>query len=122
MHRRHCLALVLLVALAAPASAQRLLLGSWRQTEPAPDQTTTVLAILSEDNDGRIEGVLHYDPPQDGFAGAPFTAMIENGGFTIHLINGTRYQDMHWCRDALCGTLYTPDETATRVTFERPTN
>lgn len=122
MRRRHCLVLVLLAAIAAPASGQRLLLGSWRQTNPAPGQSATMLAIISEDNEGRLEGVVRYDPPQDGFAGAPFTSTIEGGGFTIRLINGTRYQDLHWCRETLCGTFYAPDNTATPVTFERPAN
>jgi hypothetical protein len=27
---------------------------------------------------------------------------------------------MHWCSDELCGTYYTPDDTATPVDFARP--
>jgi len=65
-------------------------------------------------------GLLPAEPPRDGFAGAPFTTHIENGAFPIRLVNGTRYDAMHWCRDELCGVFYTPDGTASPVLFFRP--
>jgi hypothetical protein len=105
--------------LAAPtARGQRLLIGAW---EGRLDQSTATLTIITAADDGSLHGTLRYDPPQsDGFAGSPFTTKIEHGAFAIRLLNGTRYQDMHWCRDALCGTFYTPDDTATPVLFSRP--
>lgn len=111
------LALALLLALAAPAWGQKLLFGSWQGTV---DQSAVTLTIITADDDGWIHGTLRYDPPQpDGFAGAPFTVRIEHGAFALRFINGTRYADMHWCRDDLCGTYYTPDDTATAVDFTR---
>jgi hypothetical protein len=116
MGRRFAVAL-LSAALAAPAWGQKLLYGSWQGTV---DQSTATLAIITVDNDGWVHGTLRYDPPQaDGFAGSPFTTRIEEGAFAIRLVNGTRYADMHWCRDDLCGTYYTPDDTATPVDFTR---
>lgn len=111
------LTLALFVALAAPAWGQKLLYGSWQGTV---DQSTATLTIITVGDDGSIHGTLHYDPPQtDGFAGSPFTTRIEDGAFAIPLINGTRYAGMHWCRDDLCGTYYTPDGTAFPVDFTR---
>jgi hypothetical protein len=113
------LILILLLGLAQPAAAQRLLLGSWQATL---GQSTATLTIITADDDGQLHGTLRYEPPQDdGFAGAPFTTQIENGAFSIRLFNGTRYADLHWCRDALCGVFYAPDDTATPVEFARPT-
>jgi hypothetical protein len=110
-------AAALLIALAAPAWGQKLLYGSWQGTV---DQSTATLTIITVDGDGWIRGTLRYEPPQaDGFAGAPFTTRIENGAFAIRLVNGTRCADMHWCRDDLCGTYYTPDDTASPVDFAR---
>jgi hypothetical protein len=104
--------------LASPTAwGQRLLIGAWQWRL---DQSTATLTIITADNDGALHGTMYYDPPLEGFAGSPFTIKIENGAFTIRLVNGTRYQDMHWCRDALCGTFYMPDDTATPVLFERP--
>jgi hypothetical protein len=112
------LALALLVAGGAAAFAQRLLIGSW-QTTLGPSAVT--LTIITADGDGWVHGVVRYDPPQtDGFAGSPFTTRIENGAFSIRLFNGTRYADMHWCSDELCGTFYAPDDTATPIDFTRP--
>ena len=120
MNRSRWLPLVLLVALTVPASSQRLLIGSW-QTRLY--ESTVTLMIITVDNDGSIHGTLRYDPPQqDGFAGSPFTAQIDNGAFAIRLFNGTRYEDMHWCRDELCGIYHSPDDTATQVDFARPSN
>lgn len=111
------LALAVLLALAAPAWGQKLLYGNWQGTV---DQSTATLTIITVDDDGRIHGTLRYDPPQsDGFAGSPFTTRIENGAFAIRFINGTRYTDLHWCRDDLCGTYYTPDDTAAPIDFAR---
>jgi hypothetical protein len=117
MSRARWLALAVLAALVVPAAGQRLLIGSWRATL---DRSVATLIVITADGDGALHGVVRYEPPQDGFGGSPFTARIENGAFTIRLVNGTRYQDMHWCRDALCGTFYAPDDTATPVLFERP--
>jgi hypothetical protein len=79
------------------------------------------LTIITADGDGWVHGIVHYDPPQaDGFAGSPFTTRIENGVFSIRLVNTTRYADMHWCSDELCGTFYAPDDTATPIDFTRP--
>jgi hypothetical protein len=112
------LALALLLAVAAPAWGQRLLIGTW---QGRLDQSTATLIIITADGDGWLHGTLRYDPPQsDGFAGAPFTTHIENGAFSIRLFNGTRFDDMHWCRDELCGTFHAPDDTATPVEFARP--
>lgn len=111
------LAFALFIALAVPAWGQKLLYGSW---QGKIDQSTATLTIITVDGDGWIHGMLRYEPAQpDGFAGAPFTTKIENGAFAIRLINGTRYTDMHWCRDDLCGTYYTPDDTAAPVDFAR---
>jgi hypothetical protein len=118
-YRARWLALAALVAIAAPAAAQRLLLGSWQATL---GRTIATLTIITADSDGWVHGMLRYDPPQDGFAGSPFTTHIDNGAFTIRLVNGTRYADMHWCRDALCGVFHAPDDTATSVAFSRPPN
>jgi len=118
--RSRWLPFVLLVGLAAPALGQRLLIGSW-QTRLG--ESTATLIIITVDNDGSIHGTLRYDPPQqDGFAGSPFTTQIENGAFAIRLFNGTHYDDMHWCRDTLCGTYHAPDDTTTPVAFSRPAN
>ena len=62
-----------------------------------------------------------YNPARfAGFAGSPFTTHIDNGAFSFRLFNGTRYDDMHWCRDELCGVFRAPDDTATPVDFVRP--
>jgi hypothetical protein len=112
------LSLALLLGLAEPAAAQRLLLGSWQATL---GQSTATLTIITADGDGWVHGTLRYEPPlDDGFACSPFTTQIENGAFAIRLFNGTRYTDVHWCRDALCGVFYAPDDTATPVEFARP--
>ena len=112
------LAAALVVAAAATAWGQRLLIGSW---QARIDQSTATLVIVTVDADGSIHGLVHYEPPQaDGFSGAPFSTRIENGGFSFRLINGTRFVDLHWCRDELCGTFYAPDDTATPVVFARP--
>lgn len=111
-------ALVLVAGLAPPAGAQRLLIGTW---QGRLDQSTATLTIITADSDGWVHGTLYYDPPQpDGFAGSPFTTRIENGAFAIRLDNGTHYDDLHWCRDALCGTFHAQDDTATPVDFARP--
>ena len=120
MARRLALALFvgLITQACGPAWGQKLLYGNW---QGAVDQSTATLTIITVDGDGWIHGTLRYDPPQaDGFAGSPFTTRIEKGAFAIRLVNGTRYADMHWCRDDLCGTYYTPDDTATPVDFARP--
>jgi hypothetical protein len=110
----------MLMALAPPASAQRLLLGSWQTTL---DQSTVTLIIITEDGDGVLHGTLRYEPPQeDGFGGSPFTTQIERGTFSIRLFNGTHYDGMHWCRDQLCGVFHAPDDTTTPVSFARPPN
>jgi hypothetical protein len=110
-------AVALLIALAPPAWGQRLLYGSW---QGSIDQSTATLTIITVDDEGSVHGMLRYDPPQaDGFAGSPFTTKIENGAFAIRFVNGTRLVDMHWCREDLCGTFYTPDNTATQVDFSR---
>jgi hypothetical protein len=117
--RPRWIAAVMLLAIAVPAaSAQRLLIGTW---QTRLDQSTTTLTIITADGDGWVHGTLRYDPPQqDGFAGSPFTTHIENGAFAIRLVNGTSYDDMHWCRDTLCGVFHAPDATATPVAFARP--
>ena len=112
-------AVALLVALAPPAWSQKLLYGSW---QGGVDQSTATLTIITVGDDGSVHGTLRYDPPQaDGFAGAPFTTKIENGAFAIRFVNGTRFADMHWCREDLCGTYYAPDDTAAPVDFARST-
>jgi hypothetical protein len=112
------LALTLSIVCAVTAFGQRLLLGAW-QTTLGP--STVTLTIITADATGAVHGTVRYDPPQaDSFAGSPFTTQIENGAFSIQLLNGTRYADMHWCRDELCGSFYTPDNTATPVDFARP--
>jgi hypothetical protein len=112
-------AVALLVALAAPAWGQKLLYGSW---QGSVDQSTATLTIITVGDDGLVHGTLRYDPPQsDGFAGSPFTTKIEDGAFAIRFVNGTRLVDMHWCREDLCGTFYTLDNTATPVDFTRAT-
>jgi hypothetical protein len=99
--------------------AQRLLLGTW---QAKLGQSTATLVIITAD-EGWVHGVLRYEPPQqDGFAGSPFTAHIENGAFAVGLVNGTRYADLHWCRDALCGTFHGQDDTAIPIAFARPSN
>lgn len=114
------LALALSIACAPAALGQRLLIGTW---QAKLGLSTATLTIITADGDGRVHGIVHYDPPQaDGFAGSPFTTHIENGAFSIRLLNGTRYADMHWCSDELCGTFYAPDDTATPVDFTRPPN
>jgi len=110
-------ALALLIAVTAPAWGQRLLIGGW---QGMLGQSTATLTIITADGDGWVHGMLRYEPPQDGFGGSPFTTHIENGAFAIRLVNGTRYEDMHWCRDELCGIFYTQDDTATPVSFARP--
>ena len=112
------LALALCLSIGIPALAQRLLIGGW-QTKL--DRSAVTLTIITADGEGWIHGVIRYEPPRaDGFAGSPFTTRIENGAFTIRLFDGTRYADMHWCRDELCGTFFMPDDTATQVAFARP--
>jgi hypothetical protein len=112
-------AVALLVAMVLPAWGQKLLYGSW---QGSVDHSTATLTIITVGDDGAVHGTLRYDPPQsDGFAGSPFTTKIENGAFAIRLLNGTRFADMHWCREDLCGTYYTPDDTATSVDFARST-
>jgi hypothetical protein len=112
------LAFALLITSAATVLGQRLLIGTW-QARLGPSAVT--LTIITADGEGWVHGIVHYDPPQaDGFAGSPFTTHIENGAFSIRLFNGTRYADIHWCSDELCGTFYTPDDTATPVDFARP--
>lgn len=117
--RAFALAAALVVAAAATTAwGQRLLLGSW---QTRIDRSTATLVIVTVDDDGWVHGLVRYEPPQaDGFAGAPFSTRIENGGFSFRLLNGTRYADLHWCRDELCGTFYAPDDTATPVDFARP--
>jgi hypothetical protein len=111
------LAVALLVALAMPAWGQLLLYGRW---QAKLNRSTATLTIITVDGSGWIHGTVHYDPPlPDGFAGSPFTTRIENGAFAFRLVNGTRYADLHWCRDELCGTYYAPDDTATPVDFAR---
>ena len=116
--RTHGLALTLLLAAVTPGGAQRLLIGVW---QGRLDQSTVTLTIITADDGGWVHGTLYYDPPQpDGFAGSPFTTQIANGAFSIRLVNGTRYDDIHWCRDALCGVFHAPDDTATPAAFARP--
>jgi hypothetical protein len=104
----------------APAWAQRLLPGTW---QAKLDQSTATLVIITADAEGWVHGILRYEPPQqDGFAGSPFTTHIENGAFSVRLVNGTRYDDLHWCRDALCGMFHAQDDTATPIAFARPPN
>ena len=92
-----------------PANAQRLLIGSWRATL---DQSAVTLVIITAEGDGWLQGILRYDTPRaDGFAGAPFTTQIQNGGFSFGLDNNTSFRDIHWCGDALCGTYFAPDDT-----------
>jgi hypothetical protein len=111
------LAAAVLVATAASAWGQWLLLGRW---EARLDNSTVTLTIITADGEGWVHGTLRYDPPQsDGFAGAPFTTRIEDGGFSNRLFNGTRYDDMHWCRDTLCGVFHAPDDTTTPIDFAR---
>jgi hypothetical protein len=115
-HAATCLLGLALLLAAPPAQSQHLLYGRW--LTPL-NGTTATLVIITADSDGQIHGTLSYDPPQNGFAGAPFTTQIENGAFTIRLANGTRYEDLHWCSDTLCGKYYAPDDTATPVWFAR---
>jgi len=117
---RFGLILALSASLAAPSVAQRLLLGSW---QAKLDQSTATLVIITADGEGWVHGVLRYEPPQqDGFAGSPFTTHIENGAFSVRLVNGTRYDDLHWCRDELCGVFHAQDDTTTPISFARPPN
>jgi hypothetical protein len=109
--------LAILVTVAAPTAGQRLLYGSW---QAKVGDSTATLIIITADADGWVHGTLSYDPPRDGFAGAPFTTRIENGAFAIRFDNGTRYEDLHWCSATLCGKFYAPDDTVTGVVFTRP--
>jgi hypothetical protein len=105
---------------AVPTWGQRLLLGTW---QAKLDQSTATLVIITADGEGWVHGVLRYEPAQqDGFAGSPFTTHIENGAFSIRLVNGTRYEDLHWCRDALCGMFHAQDDTTTPIAFTRSPN
>jgi hypothetical protein len=118
--RRLIGALVLLLAITVPASAQRLMLGTWQGTL---GPSTVTLTIITTDGQGWVHGTLRYDPPQaDGFAGSPFITQIQNGGFSFRLDNDTSFRDIHWCRDALCGTHFAQDDTKTPVIFARPRN
>ncbi len=118
MRRSRWLTVALLLVVTGPAWGQKLLFGSWQMVLSG---STATLTIITVDNDGWIHGTLRYDPPQqDGFAGSPFTTRIENGAFSISFLNSTRYADMHWCREKLCGTFYLPDNTAMPVDFARP--
>ena len=117
LRRPFWLALLLLGAILATAAAQRLLIGAW---QGRLGSSSVTLTIITAGGDGSLHGTLYYDPPLDGFAGAPFTTTIENGAFSIHLVNGTRYDDLHWCRDALCGVFHALDDTATPIDFARP--
>ncbi|HWB47928.1 MAG TPA: hypothetical protein VG651_02365 [Stellaceae bacterium] len=110
---------VLLLACATAGWGQRLLLGTW---QAKLDRSLATLTIITADGEGWVHGILHYEPPQDGFAGSPFTAHIDNGAFSIRLDNGTRYDDLHWCRDVLCGVFHTQDDTTTPIAFARPPN
>ena len=110
--------LALLLLLAAPAGAQRLLIGTWQGTL---HRSTATLVIITADSEGWVHGILRYEPPQDdGFAGSPFSTHIENGAFSVRLVNGTRYDDLHWCRDRLCGVYHAQDDTTTPIAFSRP--
>jgi hypothetical protein len=113
------LALALIAVLASPSWGQRLLLGAWQATV---GESTASLIIITADGDGWVHGTLRYEPPQNGFAGSPFTAHIDNGAFSIRLVNDTRFDDLHWCRDALCGVFHAQDDTATPVAFARPSD
>lgn len=107
-----------IVVMAAPVAAQqRLLYGRWQGRLA---DSAVALTIITVDGEGWVHGTLYYEPPLDGFAGAPFTTRIETGSFTIRLANGTRYEGLHWCRATLCGTYHTPDDTATPMVFARP--
>jgi len=115
--RRWLVGLALLALVAQPVWGQRLLLGAWQGWL---GQSMVTLTIITADGEGWLHGILRYDPPQaDGFAGAPFTTRIENGEFSIRLLNGTRFGGLHWCGDELCGTYHAPDDTATPMTFAR---
>ena len=105
-----------ILVLASSAEAQRLLYGRWQARVAG---STAGLTIITVDNGGWVHGTLYYDPPLDGFAGAPFTTQIENAAFAIRLADGTRYDGLHWCGATLCGTRYARDETATPVIFSR---
>ena len=116
--RRRLVGLALLALAAIPVWGQRLLLGAW---QGRLGQSIVTLTIITADGEGWVHGTLRYDPPgADGFASAPFTTRIENGAFSIHLFNGTRYGDLHWSGDELCGSYHAPDDTATPVAFARP--
>ena len=94
-HAGLALGLAILV-LAGPAAAQqRLLYGRWQGQLAG---SAAALTIITADAEGWVHGTLYYEPPLDGFAGAPFTTRIETGSFTIRLANGTRYEGLHWCR------------------------
>jgi len=106
-----------ILVLASPTAAQqRLLYGRWQARFA---DTAAALTVITVDGDGWIHGTLYYEPPLDGFAGAPFTTRIDNGVFAIRFANGTRYDGMHWCRATLCGTYRALDETVTAVVFSR---
>jgi hypothetical protein len=118
--RSLCIVLLSLIGVATVAWGQRLLIGTW---QAKLDQSTATLVIITADGEGWVHGVLRYEPPQqDGFGGSPFTAHIDNGAFSIRLVNGTRYDDLHWCRAALCGVFHAQDDTATPIAFARPPN
>jgi hypothetical protein len=110
------IAILLLCPIALPAAAQRLLLGRW-QAEIGG--AAAMLTIITADGVGWVHGVMTYEPPLAGFAGAPFTTQIVNGSFAIRFANGSRYEDLHWCAVTLCGTYYTLDGSATQVSFAR---
>jgi hypothetical protein len=118
--RRLCIAAVALITAASASFGQRLLLGSW---QAKLNQSTATLVIITADGEGWVHGILRYEPPQqDGFAGSPFTTHIENGAFSVRLVNGTRYDDLHWCRDELCGVFHAQDDATTPIAFARPPN
>jgi hypothetical protein len=110
------LGLAILVLGGPVAAQQRLLYGRWLGQLA---DSAAALTIITVDGEGWVHGTLYYEPPLDGFAGAPFTTRIETGSFTIRLANGTRYEALHWCRATLCGTYYAPDDSAIPVTFSR---
>ncbi len=74
------LSLAILVFGDPVAAQQRLLYGRW-QGQLA--DSAAALTIITADGEGWVHGTLYYEPPLDGFAGAPFTTRIETGSFTI---------------------------------------
>jgi hypothetical protein len=74
------LSLAILILGDPVAAQQRLLYGRWQGQLAG---SAAALTIITADGEGWVHGTLYFEPPLDGFAGAPFTTRIETRSFTI---------------------------------------